>query len=50
MLVQYGFDGKHYWGCLAMLTLLAILQRVLVVVSLVLQDLEFNMTSGDTRN
>lgn len=50
ILDQYGFTNNHFWGCFAMLTLLTILQRTLVVVSLVLQDLEFNIGSGDTRN
>ena len=51
ILVQYGFDKNNYWGCLGMLTLLFILLRVLVVVSLWLQDLEFHVgATGDTRN
>ena len=51
ILEVYGFEDKNYWACLAMLTLLFLMLRVLVVVSLWMQDLSFNIgESGDTRN
>ena len=51
ILELYGFEDNNYWGCLFMLTLLFILLRVMVVVSLWLQDLTFTVgTTGDTRN
>jgi hypothetical protein len=51
VLEEYGFAGKSYWACLAMLTLLSLGLRALVVVSLWLQDLTFSVgASGDRRN
>lgn len=51
VLVEYGFDGRSYWACFFLLTLLALGCRVMVVISLMLQDLSFSVgASGDQRN
>lgn len=43
-------EDAHYWGCIGMLFALFIMFRLLVIVSLALQDRKRSGGGNDTRN